>query len=132
VKFRLNLTAIALLTLLGGCYDNFQTVNVATTAGAGAGAPPVTGALCNLSNKKGNWLVITPGATNVHLGSEQLAVKCTKDGYQPATQMENSSPNMAAILLDGAVETTISGSAWTYPANVTVPMQPAATGRPTS
>jgi hypothetical protein len=45
--------------------------------------------------------------------------------------MENSSPNVEAILVGGAYS-TISGSAWTYPASVTVPMQPAATGRPTS
>jgi hypothetical protein len=123
------LLSLGLLTGLTGCYDNFETVTVQTTA---AGAM-VAGAQCNLSNKKGQWLVITPGSVSVHLGSEPLDVKCAKDGYEVATQKANSSPNFDAILLDGAAFTTISGSAWIYPQMITVPMQSLpATPSPTS
>jgi hypothetical protein len=113
--------------------DNVVKFPEGNEYGFGTAAPSISGALCDLSNKKGDWLVITPGTATVHLGSEQLAVKCTKDGYQPATQMENSSPNMAAIMLNGAVETTISGSAWTYPKKITAPLQAVLVpGSPTS
>jgi hypothetical protein len=115
------LLPLCLLAALSGCtsFSNYETVTVQTTAGAA----PVPNAQCSLSNKKGTWLVTTPGSVSVHLGSEQLAVKCAKDGYLPATAMENSSPNFGAIMLDGAIEATVSGSAWTYPQTITIPMQ---------
>jgi hypothetical protein len=111
--------AFAMAILLCGCVDNHESVTVQTTAGAAA----VTGAQCTLSNKKGTWIVTTPGSVSVHLGSEQLAVNCIKDGYMPAAQMENSSVNMGAILINGAIQATVSGAAWTYPQMIFVPMQ---------
>jgi tetrahydromethanopterin S-methyltransferase subunit D len=113
--------SLCLLAGLSACtsFSNYETVTVQTTANAA----PVPGAQCALSNRKGTWIVTTPGSVSVHLGSEQLAVKCAKDGYVLATAMENSSPNFAAIMLDGAIPSTVSGSAWTYPQMITVPMQ---------
>ena len=107
--------------LLTACVDNHESVTVQTTAGPTA----VPGAECQLENHKGTWLVTTPGSVFVHLGSEDLDVKCTKDGYVPAEDEIKSSVNMEGVLLDGAIQSTVSGAAWLYPQMITVPMQPA-------
>jgi len=117
--------ALALLPLAGlaGCADNFdsfQSVTVQTTAAN----VPLPGAECFLSNKKGNWLVITPMTVAVHRGSESLGVNCTKPGYAPANEMVHSTVNMASVFVAGAIYSTVSGSAWNYPQTVIVPMQP--------
>lgn len=131
MKFRA-LLALALfpLTGLAGCvsFSNYETVTVNTQSGGVA----VPGAQCTLTDHKGSWLVTTPGSVSVHLGSEPLVVDCTKEGYAPATYLANSSPNMGAIMLDGPVESTVSGSAWTYPQTITVALQPlpATAGQP--
>jgi hypothetical protein len=106
--------------LLSGCVDNYESVSVQTTAGG----IELSGAGCMLQNRNGTWFVITPGSVTVHLGSEDLAVECRKDGYIRADEMVKSSVNYEAILLNGAIESTVSGSAWTYPQMIKVPMQP--------
>jgi len=111
----LGLTCLALT----GCANNFETVAIQTTAGG----TTVAGAQCSLSNAKGNWTVITPGTTTVHLGSEPLGIDCVKQGYAEAKTAANSSVNVGNILLEGTYS-TIDGSAWNYPQNITVPMQP--------
>ena len=122
MKFPASLPLLALSLLLSGCLpiNNFETVTLQTTAGTA----PISGAECTLNNRKGTWIVTTPGSVSVHLGSEQLGVKCVKDGYMPATQMENSSVDMTGVLIDGAIAATVSGSAWSYPQMITVPMTP--------
>lgn len=124
MRFRA-LLALALVPLIGlsGCfaYSNYETVTVQSTSGGAA----LSGAQCTLTDHSGTWLVTTPGSVSVHLGSEPLVVGCTKQGYQPATIALNSSPNMGAVMLEGPIESTVSGSAWTYPQTISVPMQPA-------
>jgi len=117
---RLPPSLLALTCLaLTACANNFETVAIQTTAGG----VPVAGAQCSLSNAKGNWTVITPGTTTVHLGSEPLGIDCVKQGYAEAKTAAHSSVDAGNILLEGTYS-TIDGSAWTYPQMITVPMQP--------
>ncbi len=119
------------LVALSGCASivngSTETVTVRTTAGAAS----LASVQCALDNKKGSWDVTTPGSVTVHRGSEPLDVKCTKDGYLPATDMVKSSTSdyvYGNILLGGGVGATVdtvSGAAWQYPQMITVPMQPA-------
>jgi len=125
MRLKSSLLAITACIGLTGCavpFSNYESVTVQTTSGGAA----IAGAQCALSNQKGTWMIATPGSVSVHEGSEALDVNCTKDGYMPATQQANSSANMGAILLEGAIASTVSGSAWTYPQMIIVPMQPAA------
>jgi hypothetical protein len=120
------ISALALFLFVGlaGCADNFSSVqssNVQTTSGN----VPLTGAECFLSNAKGNWMVITPMTVSVHRGSESLGVRCNKPGYAPATDMVHSVVNVGSIMVAGALYSTVSGSAWNYPQDIVVPMQPA-------
>jgi hypothetical protein len=130
MKACVSISGLGILSLLlSGCVDNHEFVSVQTTAGI-AWLP---GAQCQLHNRKGTWFVTTPGSVGVHLGSEDLDVKCAKDGFIPVDEMVKSSVNYEAILLNGAIESTVSGSAWTYPQMITVNMQPAAaTSAPTT
>jgi hypothetical protein len=122
MKAWLSLSGLGILSLfLGGCVDNHESVSVQTTTGDAW----LSGAQCQLHNRKGTWFVTTPGSVSVHLGSEDLDVECTKDGFVPANEMVKSSVNYEAVFLNGAIESTVSGSAWTYPQMITVPMQPA-------
>ena len=118
---RLKSSLLTLVSCLGltACANNFETVAIQTTADGA----PVAGAQCSLSNAKGNWTVITPGTTTVHLGSESLGIDCVKQGYAEAKTAAHSSVDAGNILLEGTYS-TIDGSAWTYPQTVTVPMQP--------
>ncbi len=123
MKLFIHALSLCLLTGLTGCavpFSNYETVTVQTTAN-GAN---IAGAQCSLSNHKGTWVVTTPGSVSVHLGSEQLGVTCAKDGYATATEMINSSVDVAPILIEGAIASTVSGSAWTYPQMITVPIEP--------
>lgn len=123
MKSCLSLSGLSILSLfLSACVDNHESVSVQTIAGNSW----LPGAQCQLHNRKGTWFVTTPGSVSVHLGSEDLDVKCTKDGFVPANEMVKSSVNYEAVLLNGAIESTVSGSAWTYPQMIAVPMRPAA------
>jgi len=117
---RLKPSLLAFICLaVTGCANNFETVTIQTTAGGA----PVAGAQCSLSNAKGNWTIITPGSTTVHLGSEPLGIDCVKQGYAEARTAARSSVDAGNILLEGTYS-TIDGSAWTYPQFITVPLQP--------
>jgi hypothetical protein len=92
--------------------------------------PPVTGAICSLSNDKGSWFVNgTPGSVTVHKSAKNLLVSCQKLGY-PTYAM-----NVAAtvepmlfgnILFGGPVGIgvdAIDGAAYKYPTNIQIPME---------
>lgn len=130
MKACVSIPGLAILSLvLGGCVDNHESVSVQTTTGYAW----LAGAQCQLHNRKGTWFVTTPGSVSVHLGSEDLDVSCAKDGYIPVQEAVKSSVNYEAVLLNGAIESTVSGSAWTYPQMITIPMQPvAAASAPTA
>jgi hypothetical protein len=123
-RYRLALASCALLALTS-CASDFSSYQQITVQTAANNAP-LAGAQCFLSNSKGNWMVITPYTTSVHRGSEALSVMCVKPGYASVSEMVHSSVNAGAILVAGAMYSTVSGSAWDYPPTITIPMQPAA------
>ena len=99
-----------------------QSVSVVT--------PPVTGAICSLTNNKGEWFVNnTPGSVTIHRSYQNLIVNCQKPGYDPATQTVVSKTKAMAfgnILFGGVVGAgvdTCDGAAYNYPTVIQVPMQ---------
>jgi hypothetical protein len=123
IGFLLWLSPILALTSCSDAFDsNLESVSVLTESAAG----PVTGAGCVLSNDSGTWYVMSPGSVTVHRASEQLIVTCGKPGYRTATIDESSVTDYGAIFVQGAIASTISGSAWNYPQLITVPMTPLA------
>ena len=106
---------------LSGCVHNHESVSVQTTDGS----LELPGAGCEYRNGNGKWFVTTPGSVSVHLGSEDLGIVFGKDGYIPTDEMVKSSVNFEAILLNGALQSTVSGSAWIYLQLITISMRPA-------
>ena len=111
---------------LSGCASAFDGSLESVTVQTTSDAKPLAGAECTLSDHKGTWIVTTPGSVTVHRGSEPLQVTCIKDGYALATDPQASSTNVGSILLQGAIISTVSGSAWSYPQMIMVPMLPSA------
>lgn len=94
-----------------------QTVTVATNP---------AGATCMLDRMGARVGAIsaTPGSVRVDKSRNDLAVTCSKEGYQTATTMHSSTfngatfGNIIAGGLVGVVVDAASGANFTYPANV--------------
>ncbi len=108
-----------------------QSVSVATT--------PVQGAACTLTNSEGSWFVTTPGSVQVHKTKNDLTVTCTKDGFQPGSQVAISKFGGATfgnLVLGGGIGAIVdaaSGANYYYDSPLTIPLgEPKAAAVPTS
>lgn len=106
------------VSLLSGCASivsgTNQSISVVT--------PPTTGAMCSLSNNKGNWFINkTPGSVTVHQSYNDLNVSCNKKGYLPASQKVKSKTKAMAFgnaIFGGVIGAGVdvaSGAAYKYP-----------------
>lgn len=91
--------------------------------------PPVKGATCTLTNDKGIWYVNnTPGSVTIHRSYQDLDILCRKPGYKVANLKVKSNTKPMAfgnVLFGGVIGAGVdmaNGSAYDYPANITVPM----------
>jgi hypothetical protein len=97
-----------------------QSVSVSTT--------PVQGAACTLTNSEGTWFLTSPGSVQVHKTKNDLTVACTKDGYQPGSQVAVSKfggatfGNIVAGGGIGAIVDAASGANYYYDSPITVPL----------
>src|SRR5262249_4385895 len=115
----------ALTMLLGGCASivegSSQSIAITT--------PPTEGAACALSNGRGNWQVMSPGAVTVGKDNEAMRVRCTKVGWQDAIETipsDFAGWTLGNAIFGGLVGVGIdvaSGAANKYPGAVEVPMQ---------
>ena len=117
----------AVLSLsIGGCASitrgSSQSVAITT--------PPTTGALCNLNSSQGNWQVTSPGAVTVEKSSEDIQVRCEKDGFQPAVAVIPSNfegwtiGNLVFGGIIGLGVDAATGAINKYPNSFQVPMVP--------
>lgn len=77
-----HLVTIAVIGVsLGGCASivkgGSQSITITT--------PPTTGANCMLSSSQGHWTVVSPNVVTVSRSKEDMAVHCSKTGWQDAT-----------------------------------------------
>ena len=109
---------------LSGCATivdgSSQSVSVSTS--------PVQGAACTLTNSEGTWYLTSPGSVQVHKTKNDLTVTCTKDGYQPGSQVAVSKfggatfGNIVAGGGIGAIVDAASGANYYYDSPVIVPL----------
>lgn len=124
----LRVFSLPLCLLLG--LSSCATILNGTTETVAVTTTPNAGAQCDLSNNKGSWDVTTPGSVIVHRSGGPLDVKCTASGYLPVDEPVVSTTDndvYGNILLGGGIGATVdtvNGSAWGYPQNITVTMQP--------
>ncbi len=105
--------------------DTFQSIQVTTEDQS---QQIVQNANCTLKNKRGEWQVQTQGSIEVHKSSDNLLVKCSKDGMKDGlgTLISRANAGMwGNILIGGGIGAIIDhskGTAYTYPTWVKIIM----------
>ncbi|HEY7978753.1 MAG TPA: TonB family protein [Rhizomicrobium sp.] len=132
MKFGSVAALLAVSVSLSGCASvikgSSQTIAIAT--------PPTSGANCLLTSKEGNWPVVTPGVVKVERSKEDIVIRCTKPGWQDATQTIPSNFEgwtVGNLLIGGIIGIGIdaaTGAINEYPHTYNVAMIPAAGNAP--
>lgn len=99
---------------------------------------PISGAACTLSNERGSWSVISPGAVVIARSASVLKAKCSKDGLGDGTlYVASSMPTSALVgamipyvgIVSAAVDGS-SGAGGRYPSTINVQLREAAASGP--
>ena len=104
-----------------------QSLSVETKSASG---DVVSGANCKMTNDKGTWFVATPGTVAVHRSMTDLSILCTKESFQPASNVAPSSTKgmvFGNLLFGGIIGVGVdaaTGAAFDYPALIPVFMIP--------
>ena len=83
-----------------------------------------------MTNDKGTWFVATPGTVAVHRSMTDLSILCTKESFQPASNVAPSSTKgmvFGNLLFGGIIGVGVdaaTGAAFDYPALIPVFMIP--------
>jgi hypothetical protein len=126
----MNMSSIAAVAALGIAVSGCATIVTGTSQSVAITTPPTTGAECVLSGKEGNRTVVSPGATRVEKSKEDIAVHCSKPGWQDAEATIPSHfqgwtfGNIAIGGLIGAGVDAATGAMHKYPRAFEVPMMP--------
>jgi hypothetical protein len=120
-----------MIVILSSCASITESKNQSMSVTTGE----VTGAMCTLSNSKGNYYVTTPGTVMVRNACDQLAISCTKKGYVPANPaagtIKDKAKSMAwgNIIFGGIIGIAVdrsTGAGCSYPQqNIFYPMKKA-------
>lgn len=118
----------AFISVMTGCASivdgKYQTMTVETLHKE----KTMVGAVCKLSNNKGNWFLTSPGTTTVQRSYENLTIRCEKEGIKEGVaSVESSTKAMAFgnIIFGGFVGAGVdmaTGSAYDYPNSVAIDM----------
>ena len=117
------------LNFLVGCAsitsDSTSSVSVQTRTADGK---EVTGAKCEMANKRGKYFVTTPGTIMLQGSNDDLMITCRADGHDNgmAQVVSETKGNMFAnIILGGGIGAFVdhsNGSAYRYPSFIEVTM----------
>jgi hypothetical protein len=124
----MKLYAFAATAALGMALSGCATIVDGSTQSVSVSTMPVEGAACTLTNSEGKWFLTSPGSVTVHKTKNDLAVSCTKDGYQVGNQVAVSKFGGATfgnIVLGGGVGAIVdaaSGANYYYDSPITVPL----------
>jgi len=123
------LVSAALITIMSGCASVTgspnQSISIQTREQAGK---EVTGATCDITNKRGTWFITTPGTASIHRSNDDIQVTCRKEGFEngrAAIVSDTKGSMFGNILLGGGIGAIVdhnNGSAYEYPAFVQVIM----------
>ncbi|MBF0417004.1 MAG: hypothetical protein HQL86_01990 [Magnetococcales bacterium] len=116
------------LVALAGC----ASITTGTSQNILVDTPKVTGARCQLTDKKGGtWHAPdTPGTVTVRKGDGPMTIICKKDGYKPNTiQVDEdlAGATLGNIILGGGIGILVdatTGAAQQYPDKVVIWMEP--------
>lgn len=91
-------------TLLSGCgvMPQDQTISVATASNEGT---PIENIHCELNNKRGSWVVKTPGEVKVLRSKSKLNINCENKQWQMAKPLQvKSDSNYGTSAGQGAIQ----------------------------
>jgi hypothetical protein len=120
--------AFAAIAALGIVLSGCATIVDGSTQSVSVTTSPTEGAACTLTNSEGTWFLTSPGSVQVHKTKNDLTVTCTKDGFQPGSQVAVSKfggatfGNIVAGGGIGAIVDAASGANYYYDSPVTVPL----------
>lgn len=118
------------ILICGAALSGCATVIQGTSQGIAITSLPAAGANCVLSGREGNWSVITPGVVRVEKSKEDIAVHCSKSGWQDAAAVIPSNFQgwtLGNIVLGGLVGVGVdaaTGAIHEYPHAFNVQMTP--------
>jgi hypothetical protein len=124
------MSSIAAVAALGIALSGCATFITGTSQSVSIMTPPTTGAECVLSSKEGSWNVVSPGTARVEKSKEDIAVHCSKPGWQNAAATIPSHfqgwtfGNIAIGGLIGLGVDAATGAIHKYPRAFEVPMTP--------
>lgn len=84
--------AIVVLALSGCAYSDSQPLEIQTA---------LPGAVCDLSNDKGTWRVVTPARVRVREGAEPMRVNCQRAGKEVSFEIPAKAPSSWKKLMFG-------------------------------
>jgi hypothetical protein len=91
----------------------------------------VGGVGCVLSNDMGRWFMVAPGRVTVTRSTKPLSISCKKDGAGTARELVGSRADVAGLMGNVVISAGIghlvdryTGAGFSYPANLTVLMEP--------
>ena len=131
---RFHLGAVAALSLLmGGCATLSDSPQQQLELHTILDHREVAGVGCLLSNDMGRWYVIAPGRVTITRSAKPLTVSCKKEGKGSAAEVVQSRADTASLIGNVVISAGLgyfvdrhSGAGYSYPAVLTVLMQPAA------
>lgn len=88
----------------------------------------ISGAKCDLTNKRGTWFITSPGSVSIHRSNDDLQVTCRKEGLDPgraSVVSETKGSMFGNILLGGGIGAIVdhnNGSAYEYPTLIEINM----------
>ena len=123
---------LSALALLGGCATMSDSPTQQLEVRTVLDYREIGGVGCILSNDAGRWYVVAPGRVTVTRNKGPLAISCKKQGVAIAAERVEAQLNTGNLV--GNLITTAgighyvdrySGAGYSYPATLTVLMQPA-------
>lgn len=119
----------ALASITSGCASVTgspnQSVSIQTREQDGK---EISGAKCDLTNKRGTWFVTTPGSVSIHRSNDDMQIICRKDGHEngrAAVVSETKGSMFGNIILGGGIGAIVdhsNGSAYEYPTFIQIVM----------
>ncbi len=117
--------------LLGGCATVSDSPQQQLELHAVLDYRELGGVGCILSNDMGRWFVVAPGRVTVTRSTKPLNVSCKKDGAGMALESVGSRADMANLMGNVVISAGVghlvdryTGAGFSYPANLTVLMEP--------
>jgi hypothetical protein len=128
---RLSVFLLSLPLLLGGCATVSESPLQQLELHAVLDYKEVGGVGCVLSNDMGRWFMVAPGRVTVTRSTKPLSISCNKDGAGMARELVGSRADVAGLMGNVVISAGIghlvdryTGAGFSYPANLTVLMEP--------